>query len=105
MSAAASPYVVHTATSSGEMSFGGLGDAQMVSGMYAKAVGGYLIVVIMGVLAMAGFQDNETGYQAIQGTKPQTLAYGLTDSPAGLAAWIAEKFHVWTDHTGNFGIH
>ena len=38
----------------------------------------------------------ETGYQWIQGTKPQTLAYGLTDSPAGLAAWIAEKFHKWT---------
>ncbi len=32
------------------------------------------------------------GYQAIQGTKPQTLAYGLADSPAGLAAWIVEKF-------------
>ncbi|HEV8617661.1 MAG TPA: epoxide hydrolase [Methylomirabilota bacterium] len=39
----------------------------------------------------------ETGYQAIQGTKPQTLAYALTDSPVGLAAWIAEKFHGWTD--------
>ncbi len=37
----------------------------------------------------------EGGYQAIQGTKPQTLAYGLTDSPLGLAAWIAEKFHGW----------
>lgn len=36
------------------------------------------------------------GYQQIQGTKPQTLAYGLTDSPAGLAAWILEKFHDWT---------
>jgi len=40
----------------------------------------------------------ETGYQSIQGTKPQTLAYALTDSPAGLAAWIVEKFHAWTDH-------
>jgi len=37
----------------------------------------------------------EGGYQAIQGTKPQTLAYGLTDSPVGLAGWIAEKFHGW----------
>jgi pimeloyl-ACP methyl ester carboxylesterase len=44
----------------------------------------------------------ETGYIMIQGTRPQTLAYGLTDSPVGLAAWIAEKFHVWTDHAGNF---
>jgi len=44
----------------------------------------------------------ETGYIQIQGTRPQTLAYALTDSPAGLAAWIAEKFHVWTDHDGDF---
>ncbi len=44
----------------------------------------------------------ETGYIQIQGTRPQTLAFGLTDSPAGLAAWIAEKFHAWTDHAGNF---
>jgi pimeloyl-ACP methyl ester carboxylesterase len=43
----------------------------------------------------------ETGYQWIQGTKPQTLAYGLTDSPAGLAAWIAEKFRTWTDCDGD----
>jgi len=37
------------------------------------------------------------GYQEIQGTKPQTLGYGLEDSPAGLAAWIAEKFGAWSD--------
>jgi len=37
----------------------------------------------------------EGGYQAIQGTKPQTLAYALTDSPVGLAGWITEKFHGW----------
>ena len=42
----------------------------------------------------------ETGYQWIQGTKPQTLAYGLTDSPVGLAAWIAEKFRSWSDCDG-----
>jgi microsomal epoxide hydrolase len=42
----------------------------------------------------------ETGYQWIQGTKPQTLAYGLTDSPAGLAAWIVEKFRTWSDCGG-----
>ncbi len=40
---------------------------------------------------------NGTGYMAIQSTKPQTLAYGLTDSPVGLAAWILEKFQVWSD--------
>lgn len=43
----------------------------------------------------------ETGYQWIQGTKPQTLSFGLTDSPAGLAAWIVEKFQSWTDCDGN----
>jgi pimeloyl-ACP methyl ester carboxylesterase len=42
-----------------------------------------------------------TGYQAIQGSKPQTLGYGLNDSPAGLAAWITEKFHGWTDCDGD----
>ena len=42
----------------------------------------------------------ETGYQWIQGTRPQTLAYGLTDSPAGLAAWIVEKFRAWSDCGG-----
>jgi microsomal epoxide hydrolase len=43
----------------------------------------------------------ETGYQWIQGTRPQTLAYGLTDSPAGLAAWIVEKFRAWSDCGGD----
>src|SRR5207248_8012505 len=43
----------------------------------------------------------ETGYMLIQGTKPQTLAYGLTDSPAGLAAWIVEKFRTWSDCGGD----
>ena len=47
------------------------------------------------------FLKEETGYQAIQGTKPQTLAFGLNDSPAGLAAWIVEKFRSWTDHDGD----
>ncbi len=46
---------------------------------------------------LADWLKEETGYQWIQGTRPQTLAYGLTDSPAGLAAWIAEKFRAWTD--------
>ncbi|MFP4377064.1 MAG: epoxide hydrolase family protein [Spirochaetales bacterium] len=41
------------------------------------------------------------GYAAIQSTKPQSLGYGLTDSPAGLAGWIVEKFHAWTDHNGD----
>ena len=43
------------------------------------------------------FMQNERAYQLIQGTKPQSLGYGLNDSPAGLAAWIVEKFHGWSD--------
>ena len=50
---------------------------------------------------IANWLHEETGYTLIQGTRPQTLAYGLTDSPAGLAAWITEKFHVWTDNDGD----
>lgn len=51
--------------------------------------------------ASDAWRAEETGYQWIQGTKPQTLAYALTDSPAGLAAWITEKFYSWTDCHGN----
>jgi len=50
---------------------------------------------------LRNWQAEETGYSRIQGTRPQTLAYALTDSPAGLAGWIAEKFHAWTDHPGD----
>jgi len=50
---------------------------------------------------MGEFQQKETGYQQIQGTKPQTLGYGLNDSPAGLAAWIVEKFRSWSDCDGD----
>lgn len=41
--------------------------------------------------------EQERAYQQIQGTKPQTLGVGLSDSPAGLASWIVEKFHAWCD--------
>jgi microsomal epoxide hydrolase len=41
-------------------------------------------------------REAEGGYSHVQGTKPQSLAYGLTDSPSGLAAWIAEKYHGWS---------
>jgi epoxide hydrolase len=43
------------------------------------------------------FQDDMMGYAAIQGTRPQTLAYALNDSPVGQLAWIVEKFKEWTD--------
>ena len=47
------------------------------------------------------WQQSEGGYSHIQGTKPQTLSYGLNDSPAGLAAWIVEKYRTWSDCNGN----
>ena len=46
---------------------------------------------------MVEWRRTGAGYQEIQGTKPQTLGYALEDSPAGLAAWIAEKFGAWSD--------
>ncbi|HVY05071.1 MAG TPA: epoxide hydrolase [Burkholderiales bacterium] len=49
----------------------------------------------------AHWMKEEVGYTWIQGTKPQTLAFALTDSPVGLAAWIVEKFHTWSDHGGD----
>ncbi len=51
--------------------------------------------------SMAAFTKSGTAYTEIQGKNPQTLAYGLTDSPAGLAGWIVEKFRDWTDHDGD----
>ena len=47
------------------------------------------------------WQQDEGGYNHIQGTKPQTLSYGLNDSPAGLAAWIVEKYRTWSDCHGD----
>lgn len=47
----------------------------------------------------------ETGYSAIMGTRPQTLAYALSDSPVGLAAWIVEKFRNWSDCGGDVDRH
>jgi pimeloyl-ACP methyl ester carboxylesterase len=47
------------------------------------------------------FWQEEGGYKAIQSTKPQTLGYGLNDSPAGLAAWILEKWRSWADSHGD----
>lgn len=49
--------------------------------------------------------EAERGYGAIQSTKPQTLGYGLNDSPAGLAAWILEKWRAWSDCDGDVDAH
>ena len=50
---------------------------------------------------LARFQSDGFGYFLLQATRPQTVGYALTDSPAGLAAWIYEKFHAWTDNEGS----
>jgi pimeloyl-ACP methyl ester carboxylesterase len=47
------------------------------------------------------FQMQEFAYAMMQSTKPQTLAFGLNDSPVGLAAWLVEKFRAWSDCDGN----
>ncbi len=50
--------------------------------------------------ALAGYafyQDHDSGYSKQQGTRPQSIGYGLADSPAGQAAWILEKYHRWMD--------
>jgi pimeloyl-ACP methyl ester carboxylesterase len=47
------------------------------------------------------YQDWESGYSKQQSTRPQSLGYGLSDSPAGQAGWILEKFWAWTDCNGH----
>ncbi|MBS1598381.1 MAG: epoxide hydrolase [Bacteroidetes bacterium] len=47
------------------------------------------------------FMQGEGAYAMQQSTKPQTLAFGLNNSPVGLAAWIIEKFNTWSDNGGN----
>jgi pimeloyl-ACP methyl ester carboxylesterase len=51
--------------------------------------------------ALARFRDGESGYALEQSTKPQTLGVALNDSPAGLLAWIVEKFRTWSDCGGD----
>ena len=51
--------------------------------------------------SMDRYTAEETAYQLIQGTKPQSLAYGLADSPAGVAGWVVEKLRAWSDCQGN----
>jgi pimeloyl-ACP methyl ester carboxylesterase len=47
------------------------------------------------------YQDWDSGYSKEQSTRPQTVGYGLVDSPSGQAAWILEKFWAWTDCDGH----
>ena len=50
---------------------------------------------------MGFYQEWDSGYSKQQSTRPQTLGYGLVDSPIGQAAWILEKFYQWTDCSGH----
>jgi pimeloyl-ACP methyl ester carboxylesterase len=51
--------------------------------------------------AMKYYGDWDSGYSKEQSTRPQTVGYGLVDSPAGLCGWILEKFWAWTDCDGD----
>lgn len=51
--------------------------------------------------ALKHYQDWDSGYSKQQSTRPQTVGYGLVDSPAGLAGWILEKIWAWTDNQGS----
>ena len=51
--------------------------------------------------ALKHYRDWDSGYSKQQSTRPQTLGYGLADSPSGQAAWIIEKFWAWTDCDGH----
>lgn len=53
------------------------------------------------IAAMEHYQRSDSGYATQQSTRPQTLGYGLLDSPAGQCAWILEKFWSWTDTAGD----
>ena len=53
------------------------------------------------VTALTEFLNDGNGYFREQATRPQTIAYGLADSPSGQAAWIYEKFQAWTDSNGD----
>jgi pimeloyl-ACP methyl ester carboxylesterase len=51
--------------------------------------------------AMKHYQDWDSGYSKQQQTRPQSVGYGLVDSPVGLAGWILEKMWAWTDNAGS----
>ncbi|MGQ4808145.1 hypothetical protein NKDENANG_01512 [Candidatus Entotheonellaceae bacterium PAL068K] len=92
----------------------GFVDPQHVSGVHVTSVASGAILPHLGPDSRAlseaekqllhdrkAWQRDEGGYAHIQGTKPQTLSYGLNDSPAGLCAWIIEKFRTWSDCNGD----
>lgn len=93
--------------------WGGIISAKMASAHAANIAGAHLNFVIApppaqpteedraAMAARDAFQAGETGYSNVQGTKPDSLTLAQSDSPAGLAAWVVEKFHSWGDHPAN----
>ncbi|HEV2356138.1 MAG TPA: epoxide hydrolase [bacterium] len=63
--------------------------------------GGYTIEEQAALAQLERYSTDASGYAAIQGTRPQTLGYGLADSPVGQAVWIYEKFQGWSDNKGD----
>lgn len=63
--------------------------------------GGYTDAEQPALAQLAKYGSDGAAYGSIQGTRPQTLGYGLADSPAGQAMWIYEKFQAWSDNKGD----
>jgi pimeloyl-ACP methyl ester carboxylesterase len=55
--------------------------------------------------AMRVWSTGQNGFAAIQESRPDTLSFAMTDSPAGMAAWIIDKWHAWSDHRGDLDAH
>ncbi|KLK88360.1 hypothetical protein SZ63_04860 [Methanoculleus sediminis] len=97
---------------------GGSPISQILGARHPESIAGLHLTDIGFPIMMANFPDlsdaereylarsqeqgfEEGAYAMLQGTKPQTIAYGLNDSPVGYAAWIIEKFHTWSDCDGD----
>jgi pimeloyl-ACP methyl ester carboxylesterase len=63
--------------------------------------GGYTAEEQAALAQLVKYGTDGSGYASIQGTRPQTLGYGLADSPVGQAMWIYEKFQAWSDNKGD----
>jgi epoxide hydrolase len=63
--------------------------------------GGYTAAEQAALSQLSKYASDASGYASIQGTRPQTLGYGLADSPVGQAMWIYEKFQAWSDNKGD----
>ena len=86
----------------------GSGVANWVARKATERIAGVHLVGCKGVLRSAvplgrpaDMESDGFGYVEIHSTRTQTVGYGLNDSPVGLAAWILEKYHGWSDHDGN----